>query len=274
MCHKVIHLLPKDGLKWYHYNFLNKPIDPEYYVDSIFETESRGKFLKLYANHDLLKFIGLSKKFNPGHVNAFYCNLELTIVGLKSRSKINVMKFAYGYLTKYLGLTSSSASIIAAKLSEYDKVHFVLSISKFVAKNIVMLNFLISHTILEVNGIVSKEEDFVEDLTIMDEYRFSMMRYYIYIDGVYYYLEKSGRQMYDDRIMETVKDPSNEVGASSYGLLSTDVKTYLDKLVRKILEDNKVKEEIIMGKIEVVAKKGEESRNRLKEELKDDEILV
>ncbi|KAL5082020.1 hypothetical protein RYX36_010441 [Vicia faba] len=243
MCHKVIHLIPKDGLKWYHDNFLNKPIDPEYYVDSIFETESRGKFLKLYANHDLLKFIGLSKKFNPGHVKAFYCNLELTIVRLKSRSKINVMKFAYGYLTKYLGLTSSSASIIATKLSEYDKVHFVLSISKFVAKNI------------EVNGIVSNEEDLVEDLTIMDEYRVSMMRYYRYIDGVYYYLEKSGRQMYDDRIMETVKDPSNEVGASSYGLLSTDVKTYLDKLVRNILEDNKVKEEIIMGKIEVVVKK-------------------
>ncbi|XP_050919155.1 uncharacterized protein LOC127136662 [Lathyrus oleraceus] len=65
------------------------------------------------------------------------------------------------------------------------------------------------------------------------------MRYYKDIDGVYNYLEKSGRKVYDDQIVEPVKDPSYEASASGTGLLFGDVKTYLDKLVRNILKVNK-----------------------------------
>lgn len=81
-----------------------------------------------------------------------------------------------------------------------------------------------------------------------------MMRYYRDTDGVYYYLRKPCRKVYDDQIVEPMKDLSDEAGASGTGLLSAVMKTYLDELVRKILEDNQVREERIMAHIESVAK--------------------
>lgn len=48
-----------------------------------------------------------------------------------------------------------------------------------------------------------------------------MMIYYRDTNGVYYYLEKYGQNMYDDKIVEPVKDPSDEAGASGTRLLFT-----------------------------------------------------
>ncbi|CAI8588780.1 unnamed protein product [Vicia faba] len=110
----------------------------------------REKFLKPFSNHNLLKFIGLSKKFNPDYVKAFYCNLELTTTGLKSKFKDCAVKFRYCDFTKLYWLTSSSSSVTAARLSQYDTVHFVLSISKFVTENIVMSNFPISQVMFNM----------------------------------------------------------------------------------------------------------------------------
>lgn len=73
--------------------------------------------------------------------------------------------------------------------------------------------------ILELNGIVSKEEDLVEAPKILDESRVSMMRYYKDTGGIYFYLEKYGRQVYDDRIVEPLKDPSDKASAFTTRLL-------------------------------------------------------
>ncbi|CAI8589839.1 unnamed protein product [Vicia faba] len=153
MSHKVIHQLLVDSLKWYHENFLNKPVDPEYYVDATSKVESREKILKQFANHNLLKFIGMSKKFNHYHVNAFYCNLELTTVGLKSGFNDSVVKFSYGDFTKKIGLTSSGSSIIDIRDSSYDIFHFVF---------LFPCRWLRTLLFMEINGIVSKEDDLFE----------------------------------------------------------------------------------------------------------------
>lgn len=44
--------------------------------------------------------------------------------------------------------------------------------------------------ILELNGIVSMEENLLEAQKILEKSRVSLMRYYRDKDGVYYYLEK------------------------------------------------------------------------------------
>ncbi|KAL5072979.1 hypothetical protein RYX36_011963 [Vicia faba] len=254
MCHKLIHLLPENCLKVYHKKFLNKLVEPEYYVDNTLETELRAKFLKTFIDNNLLKFIGLRNKFNPDHVKAFYCNLVRTTAEIERKFKDHVVKFYYGDFTRYLGLTSSIANIFVDISPEYDRVCFVLSISKLVSENI------------EISGIKSKEEDLVEVPKIMDECRVSMMRYYSETDGVYYNLRKYGRKVYDDKILEQVKDPSYEASRSSSSLLSVDLKTYLDELVRKILADKKIKQ--IMAFIDSVSKESEDSQEKLKEELK------
>lgn len=86
----------------------------------------RAKFLKPFVDHKLLKFIGLNKKFNPGHVKAFYCNLEQTLVGIKSKFKDCVVKFNYMDFTKYLGLTSEGSYMFVAKSPDYDRIRFVV----------------------------------------------------------------------------------------------------------------------------------------------------
>ncbi|CAI8606177.1 unnamed protein product [Vicia faba] len=92
------------------------------------------------------------------------------------------------------------------------------------------------------------------------------MRYYRDFDGDYYYLEESDRNVYDEK--DPTKDPSNEPIRSSYGFLSTDLKSYLYGLVKRILADNQVREEYIMEKIDNLAKESEESWVELKSDLK------
>lgn len=64
--------------------------------------------------------------------------------------------------------------------------------------------------ILEVNGSVSNKVDLVEAPKVLDYSRVSKMRYYGESNGDYYYLDESGQKVYDNKISELVKDPSNK----------------------------------------------------------------
>lgn len=97
--------------------------------------------MKPFVDHKILKFVKLSKKYNPDYVIAFYCNLVRTPGGIKSRFKNKVVRFHYTDFTKYLGLTSFYQSVTGVKMTKYDRVSFVISISKFVVENLGMSNF-------------------------------------------------------------------------------------------------------------------------------------
>lgn len=134
LCHKVKHIVPKDSLQVYQEKFLNKLVDPEYYVDSSIEVELRDKFLKPFGFHHLLKLIGLNRKYN----------LVRTLTGVESRFKVKVIKFNYMDFAKYLGLAYDGYNMDISRSSNYDRIYFVLSISKSVCENPAMLNFGIS----------------------------------------------------------------------------------------------------------------------------------
>ncbi|KAL5099993.1 hypothetical protein RYX36_004320, partial [Vicia faba] len=103
LCHKEKHLLLEDNLQLYQENFLNNPVDSEYYVNAYSETELRAKFLKPFAKEKLLKFIGLNNKYNHDYVEAFYYNLELTLSGIENKWDF-VKRGIFDRGTEYFGL--------------------------------------------------------------------------------------------------------------------------------------------------------------------------
>ncbi|CAI8592039.1 unnamed protein product [Vicia faba] len=137
------------------------------------------------------------------------------------------------------------------------------------------------HMILEINGVVSKEEDLVGASLIMDEYVVSKMRYYRDTTGMYYYLEKYGRKSYDDQIVEPKKDSNDEagdpsnIGTTSYAYVN--VKTLLDVMPQKLLVDISIREDRIMACIDAMAHGSEDNKSRMRENLRAEvkyEILV
>lgn len=96
--------------------------------------------------------------------------------------------------------------------------------------------------VLEITKIVSKEEDSAEAPKVLDYAGVSKMRYFRDSNGDYYYLEESGRKLYDDEAMEFDKDPYVEAAgcSSSSSSLSSNLKPYLDELVRRISTDNQI----------------------------------
>lgn len=80
--------------------------------------------------------------------------------------------------------------------------------------------------------------------------------------------------IYDDKIVEPMKDPSNVVGASSTSVLSAKMKTYFDEQFRKILVDNQIKDERIMSRINGLTKEREDRRANMQDELKAHEARV
>lgn len=79
-------------------------IDPKYYVDATTEIELRAKFFKPFADHNLLKFIRLNKKYNPNYLKAFYYNLVRTPRGIESRFKDKIIKFNLSDFNKYFSM--------------------------------------------------------------------------------------------------------------------------------------------------------------------------
>lgn len=60
-----------------------------------------------------------------------------------------------------------------------------------------------------------------------------MMRYYCDKDGIYYYLEKLGRKVYDGRIVGPEKSSTYEVGSYDVGVMFADARAYFDELFGK-----------------------------------------
>lgn len=83
--------------------------------------------------------------------------------------------------------------------------------------------------ILELNGVMSKEEDILEAPKILEESRVSMMRYYRDKDGVYYYVEKPNRKVCDDRIVGPEKSSTNKASSSDVGVLFAVARDYFDE---------------------------------------------
>lgn len=79
---------------------------------------------------------------------------------------------------------------------------------------------------------------------------------------------EDGRKVYDDKIVEPIKDHSDEASGSSSGLF-VNGKSYFNELDGNILADNEIREERIMVRIDIVARESEESRVKLKSKLKD-----
>lgn len=127
--------------------------------------------------------------------------------------------------------------------------------------------------ILRLSGIECKDEHLTESPKILYYGVVAKMRYYKDLNGDYYYLEDSGRQVYDDKIVEHVKETVEATGPSVVGVgvafsLSPDVKTLIDDMLQKLLADNQVMEDGIMARVDAFAHVSEESRLRMKVELK------
>lgn len=79
---KICFLIPNDKIQRYVDEFLNKPIKSEYYVSKMDKSKLGVKFMAPLEEHQLVKFLSLNRKFNPGIVKAFYCNLKVTTDGV------------------------------------------------------------------------------------------------------------------------------------------------------------------------------------------------
>lgn len=82
------------------------------------------------------------------------------------------------------------------------------------------------------------------------------MRCYRDSNGDYYYLEESGQKIYDDKVLKPTKDSTiDHAGSSSSSTsLSSDLISYLDELVGRILADNQIREERTMTPFDSMAK--------------------
>lgn len=74
----------------------------------------------------------MKKKYIPNYIKVFSCNLELFSVSLESRFKNNIIRFDYFDFDKYFGLSYGGSNMSNSKEFDYDKILFVLSISKYV----------------------------------------------------------------------------------------------------------------------------------------------
>ncbi|KAL5057831.1 hypothetical protein RYX36_029435 [Vicia faba] len=95
-------------------------------------------------------------------------------------------------------------------------------------------------------------EDRLKAPKIMDYFGVSNMRYYRDTNVDYYYLEEYSQKVYDDKIVDPIKDPSNDASGSFSSLLFAYVKSCIDELVGKIF-DNQIREERIMAHIDNMA---------------------
>lgn len=76
---------------------------------------------------------------------------------------------------------------------------------------------LFFQTILELNIIVCKKEDLTESPKILDYGGIEKMRYYRDNNGDYYYLEESGQNFYEDKVVKPSKETPVETASSSSG---------------------------------------------------------
>ncbi|KAL5068683.1 hypothetical protein RYX36_019570, partial [Vicia faba] len=130
--------------------------------------------------------------------------------------------------------------------------------------------------ILEVNAIVPKKDDLFMTPKILDYGSVSKMRYYRdFDDGSYFYLEDSGRKVYDNSIVDPLFDPI--ATPTSSGSFLAKLKSYLDELFGSILDENHIREDQITVRIDYISRERGGSRVQMKEDLRvelEDEILA
>lgn len=88
--------------------------------------------------------------------------------------------------------------------------------------------------ILQLNDIKCKEGDLIDSPKILGYGVVEKMGYYKDLNGDYYYLEDSGRKIYDDKFLEKEVTEMNDlstVGGSAATFTSIDVKTLLDDVL-------------------------------------------
>lgn len=126
--------------------------------------------------------------------------------------------------------------------------------------------------ILEFNGIISTDAKLVKAPRLIDSIVISLMHYYKDKNKMYYLLHINDRWIYEDKIFKSKKKKrasfTNEDDPSSAVLLSDDAKVYFDDWFGRLLDDNHVREDQIMDRVEVVAKDVEEGIEKIKEEIK------
>lgn len=126
--------------------------------------------------------------------------------------------------------------------------------------------------ILEFNGIISTDAKLVKAPRLIDSIVISLMRYYKDKNKMYYLLHINDRWIYKDKIFKSKKKKrssfTNEDDPSSAVLLSDDAKVYFDDWFGRLLDDNHVRKDLIMGRIEVMAKDVEEGIEKIKKEIK------
>lgn len=84
--------------------FLNKPVESEYFVNKLVETELGIKFLAPLEKHKLLKFISMNKKFDHDLIRYFNCNLTVTVDGLEFYFRKKLVKFSLKDFDTHFGL--------------------------------------------------------------------------------------------------------------------------------------------------------------------------
>lgn len=119
--------------------------------------------------------------------------------------------------------------------------------------------------ILLLNGIECKDEELTESTKILNYGVVAKMRYERDLNvDYYYYLQDSGRHIYDDKIFEHVKEAFETTSISVVGLrdasyTSIDVKTLIDDILHKLLTNNQVREDWIMARIDALSHVSEKS---------------
>lgn len=141
--HKVSHMPPEIKLHRHVDSFLNKPMEVEYYMDRNGESKVKLKFLKSFENLNLMKFIGLDKKFNMYHVKVFYINLKLYKMGLECKFHDMHIKFTLEDFKHHFGIESKGNEVCILSAANFVTEEIVKFISKSTRSCLDLANFQI-----------------------------------------------------------------------------------------------------------------------------------
>lgn len=97
-------MVPNEKLQRYVKEFFSKPVESEYFMNNLVESEIGIKFLGPLEEHELLKFVSVNMKFDSDLVKAFYCNLKVTSNGLECLFRNKLIKFTLDDFKNNFGL--------------------------------------------------------------------------------------------------------------------------------------------------------------------------
>lgn len=127
---KIHDLIPNDKLQRYVNLFLNKPIEFEYFVNKLVETELGEKFIAPLEEHSMLKFLSLNKKFDMDLIKTFYCNLIVASDGLECQFNNKMIKFTKKHFDTHFGVWSKENKFYFSNAPNFVKIDMVKSITK------------------------------------------------------------------------------------------------------------------------------------------------